>query len=122
MAYEGVIRWLGLQGATSIARLTRHGRGRHPRLRFHWRGRDYFVTISGSPSSHWKAERDAITELKHAMGLIRGDKRIGERRAKRRRQKFEPKAINDPAAQHFRQFAPRGAIATLRDVWPEARA
>jgi hypothetical protein len=87
MAYEGVIRWLGEQGATRVERLHR-GRSRHPRLRFDWRGEAWVVVISGSPCTEWKAERAAITELRHLMGLVGGEKRVGERRARRHRAKF----------------------------------
>jgi hypothetical protein len=120
MAYEGVIRWLAEQGATSIKRLPQRGRA-HPRLGFYWRGEDWVVVISGSPHSDWFAERAAITELRHLMGLVGGTKRVGERRTAKRRARLEATASNDPAAQFFDQFAPRGAIATLRDVWPEAQ-
>jgi hypothetical protein len=120
VAYESVIRWLGEQGATSIEQLARRGRGRHPRLRFYWRGEEWVIVVSGSPSVEWKAARNAITELRHLMGLVGGEKRVGDRRIARRRQRLEPAALNDPMAQLQRQFAPRGALATLRDVWPAA--
>jgi hypothetical protein len=121
MAYERVIGWLAEQGATSIKRLTSRGRARHPRLGFHWRGEDWVIVISGSPGNSWNADRDAITELKHLMGLVGGKKRVGARRAPKRRAKLAATAFNDPEAQHYRQFAPRGPVAKLRDVWPEAQ-
>jgi hypothetical protein len=122
VAYERVIRWLGEQGATAIELLPRRGRAPHPRLRFQWRGEEWIVVISGSPCTDWKAERKTISELRHLMGLVGGEKRIGQRRTARRRGKFEPAARNDTAAQHYRQFAPSGAIATFADIWPEVRA
>jgi hypothetical protein len=118
MAYDRVIRWLAEQGATIIAPLPRKGRSRHPRLRFHWRGEEWTIVVSGSPSSSWKAERAAVTELKGLLGLVGGEKTVGERRERRRRKRREAAAFNDPAAQSFRKFVPRGAIATLGDVWP----
>jgi hypothetical protein len=118
MAYEGVIRWLGEQGATNIKRLPPRGRARHPRLGFYWRGEYWVIVISGSPRSDYFADRAAITELRHLMGLVGGAKRVGERRVPKHRAKFPAAAVNDPEAQLYRQFAPRGAIATLRDYWP----
>ena len=122
MAYERVIRWLGEQGATAIELLPRRGRAPHPRLRFQWRGEEWVVVISGSPRTDWKAERKAISELRHLMGLVGSEKRVGQRRAAKRRRKLATAVRNDPAAQHYRQFAPIGAIATFADIWPEARA
>jgi hypothetical protein len=100
MAYDGVMRWLEEQGATAIELLPRRGRAPHPRLRFQWRGEEWVVVISGSPRTGWKADRDTITQLKHLMGLVGGEKRIGERRDRRRRDKYPAPAVNDPAAQH----------------------
>jgi hypothetical protein len=119
MAYELVIGWLAEQGATGIRRLPRRGRARHPRLGFCWRDEDWIIVISGSPHSPGAAERAAITELRHLMGLVGTTKRIGERRAPKRRAKLAAAAFNDPEAQLYRQFAPRGPIAKLRDVWPQ---
>jgi hypothetical protein len=121
MAYERVIDWLAEQGATDIVRLPRRGRARHPRLGFCWRDEEFVIVISGSPHAVGAAERAAITELRHLLGLVRTAKRVGERRVPKRRPKLADAAFNDPDAQHYRQFVPRGPIAKLADFWPEVR-
>lgn len=121
MAYERVIDWLTEQGATSIKRLPKRGRAPHPRLGFFWRDEDWIIVISGSPHAVGAAERAAITELRHLLGLVPTEKRVGERRVPKRRPKLAATAFNAPDAQFYRNFAPRGAIAKLADFWPEVR-
>ena len=119
--HDTVKRWLFEQGATDV-RLTRGKRSKHPRIDFVWRGQPLRLTLSCTPGKEWTAVRAAITNARHLMGLVGGDKVVGERRERRRREKFEARAANDPSAQMAQQFQSHGPVATLGDVWPGMRA
>jgi hypothetical protein len=124
--HDTVKRWLFEQGAIDVC-LTRGKRSKHPRINFVWRGQQLRLTLSCTPGKEWNAVRAAITQARHLMGLVGGEKVggekvVGERREPRRREKFEARAVNDPSAQMAQQFQQRGGFATLGDVWPGMRA
>jgi hypothetical protein len=119
--HDTVKRWLFEQGASDV-RLSRGKRAKHPRIDFTWHGQPLRLTLSCTPGKEWTAERAAITNARHLMGLVGGDKVVGERRERRRREKLEARAVNDPSAQMAQQFQQRGGFATLGDVWPGMRA
>lgn len=58
--------------------------GKHPRLVFLWEGRERFFVRPSTPGDTMRGHKNAISELRHMLGLVKTEKRVGERRARRR--------------------------------------
>jgi hypothetical protein len=119
--HDTIIRWLIEQGAEAV-RIERVGRLGHPRVVFVWRGVQLSYAIAGTPGNDWTADRAMITQLRHLLGLAGGEKRVGERRKRRRVPKEGGRVKRSSGRARgiygYVEFEPGGAVATLGDVWP----
>lgn len=75
--------WLGEHGATVTS--VEHG-GKHVRIYFDHADRSQFYVAGWTPSD-WRAQANAIRDLRHMLGLVETERRIGERRQRRARTK-----------------------------------
>lgn len=68
--------WLKEVGCTNV-RIQRGAR--HPRIYYTWDGREQFYVIAGTPGDH-RSIPNAISDLRHKLGLVPAVKRVGERK------------------------------------------
>jgi len=73
--------WLEAQGAEGV-RLEQGGA--HMRFVFFWQGRWRRHPVAGTPSDAYRAVENLKSELRHALGLVTGERRVGTARRKRR--------------------------------------
>lgn len=79
-----VAAYLASIGATAIRIEPARSLG-HPKIAFEYAGREWRTVIAGTPSTPFSAQHK-INDLKRLLGLRDGQRRIGERR-KRKRQR-----------------------------------
>jgi hypothetical protein len=58
--------------------------GKHPRIVFGWRGVERRYVVAGTLGDTIRGPKNAISDLRHMLGLVDGEKRVGERRPRRR--------------------------------------
>lgn len=64
-----------------------HG-GKHPRLVYTWQGRERFYVVPVSPGDTYRGTKNAISDLRHALGLTGTEKRVGARRTHKQTTRF----------------------------------
>lgn len=105
--------WLRGQGATEVE--VEQGR-KHVRIWFVWRGVRRFYISSATPSDGRRSHQNALGTLRHMLGLVGGEKRVGKRRQRRCRAP-EPPVVLDriTAGKDWTQALERHpAIAVVR--------
>lgn len=61
--------------------------GRHARIIYEWQGAERFKVVTGSVAKTGSCE-NAREDIRHALGVVGGPKRIGNRRRKRARLRY----------------------------------
>lgn len=108
---DTLLTFLRDQGATDIR--VEMG-GKHPHIYWTWRGEAQKYITAGSLSD-WRGTNNALSDLRHKLGIIKTVKRVGERRERRERicraETAPPAltALGDPfaALRRHRQFEGR---------------
>jgi hypothetical protein len=77
-----IAAWLASVGADDVHIEQDSG---HPKLFYVWRGRRRFYVVPASPGNAWVGGRNAISNLRHELGLIKTEKTVGARRERRLR-------------------------------------
>lgn len=75
--HRKVIEFLREQGATDVEMTMG---GEHPRIWYTWQKQRRFHVVPGSPSDNFHAIKNTLSDLRHSLGLIKTEKRVGERR------------------------------------------
>ena len=57
-------------------------RGKHPAIRFEWKGEQKVLYFSGTPSDV-KGTQRKLRDIRHLLGVVGGPKVVGERRQKK---------------------------------------
>jgi hypothetical protein len=65
--------------------------GKHPRVNFTYQDKTQFYVVPGTPSDSYSGTENCLSGLRHFLGLIKPEKRVGERRKKRNTVKVEKK-------------------------------
>ena len=71
--------FLRKSGATNVG--VEHGK-KHPRIIYMWHGRQSFYVIPGTPGDSLRGHKQAISDLRHILGIVKPVKRIGAKRAR----------------------------------------
>lgn len=79
---DEVVSWLKARGASEIG-LEHHSK--HPKILFTWREKQQFYVIAWTPGDRRRCVDQAISNLRHQMGIVQRVKRVGERRVRRSR-------------------------------------
>lgn len=58
-------------------------KGKHPKVRFAWKGEARFYVLPGTPGDTLRGAANAISDIRHMLGLVSPEKRVGERRTRR---------------------------------------
>ncbi len=69
-------------GAENVRVLQTKG---HPRLVFSRHGTEWFYILPSTPGDTLRATKNAVSDLRHMLGLVRATKRVGERRTRKKR-------------------------------------
>ncbi len=73
--HRRIVDWLEQQGATEVRVELR----KHAHIRYVWRGKAGSYVTSATPSDR-RASANAISNLRHILGLIETTRRVGQRR------------------------------------------
>jgi hypothetical protein len=84
-----VINFLRSVGAENV---TMGMGGKHPRALYTWNGKQRFYVLPGTPGDSIRGAKNSISDLRHALGLTKSEKTIGERRPRRARA-HQPPAV-----------------------------
>lgn len=57
--------------------------GKHPRINFTYQEKTQFYVVPGTPSDSYSGMENCLSGLRHFLGLIKPEKRVGERRRKK---------------------------------------
>ena len=91
---KAIVASLDSWGATEI----RFVNGRvHPKVAFVWKGEQRHYVVPGTPSDTYHAAHNALSDLRHMLGLVKTEKRVGQRRARKAKAAVAPIRVPDCA-------------------------
>ncbi len=84
--HRQVMDWLRENGAQDIRLVQTNN---HPRVVFDWQGRERFYVVPGTPGDSRCAVHNSLRDLRRMLGLTPTEKRVGERRRHKERNRVD---------------------------------